>query len=96
MSKKNKKSKATSIKPCPFCNSQDPEKYSLQEFGQTRQIVCMTCGSFGPVAPTDAEALEKWNARIVSVVSKEVYDKMVKASEGKTLEDKDGKQRRNK
>jgi len=90
---KKKRKKATSIKPCPFCNSQNPEAYSLQEFGQTRQIVCMTCGSFGPVASTDADALAKWNARIVSVVSKDVYDKMVKASEGKTLEDKDGREK---
>jgi len=83
MSKKKNK-KPTTMKPCPWCNTQDPEKYAIHRVKQLRQILCTTCGAFGPAAKTDIEAMQKWNSRIVSIVPRDVYDKLVEASEKKS------------
>jgi hypothetical protein len=73
---------AVNIKPCAFCNNMDPKKYSVQTFGNLSQILCSGCGALGPAGNGDDEALEGWNTRFVSIVSKEEYDKIMEQTDG--------------
>jgi Lar family restriction alleviation protein len=47
-----------SLKPCPFCCSDD--LFTQAALG-CRQVVCETCEASGPTEETDEEAIEAWN-----------------------------------
>ncbi len=49
------------IKPCPFCGS-----LGVALVGSF--VRCGSCGAAGPYGYTDAEAVERWNARVAEVV----------------------------
>lgn len=50
---------------CPHCASDD---LLFEDFGWKARpswcVACVECEACGPVAPTRAEALKKWNRRI--------------------------------
>lgn len=46
------------IKPCPFCGSENLEVKGIN----TRFVRCERCGTYGPDAKSDEEAVRFWNA----------------------------------
>lgn len=54
-------------KPCPFCGSRKLEILRLirGDLKVCRQVEC-ECGAGGPLEPTTARAVAKWNRRAAS------------------------------
>ena len=52
----------TSLKPCPFCGSPDPQPIRETPSAYTI-VVCQECGAQGPSAKTPEEAIEAWKQR---------------------------------
>ena len=52
------------MKPCPFCGEQDDldASFALSSDG-AMNAGCMTCGSSGPIASSEKEAVTRWNHR---------------------------------
>lgn len=53
------------LKPCPFCgNTEDLEIYEEwpDATGISIKVICYDCEADGPVANTEEEAIEAWNA----------------------------------
>ncbi len=50
----------TELKPCPFCGSKEVE---MQGNSHHSWVVCDNCSTEGPVAPSQDEAVERWNER---------------------------------
>jgi len=47
---------------CPFCGKTDSE-VTLAEFeGHKRHVECFGCGAKGPLAETEDQAVDLWNA----------------------------------
>jgi Lar family restriction alleviation protein len=53
------------LKPCPFDSSVslNVETEYIQFMGWRCCVVCLYCGTRGPLMTTDQEAIETWNRR---------------------------------
>ena len=55
----------TTLKPCPFCGfSMTDTTDTVKEGEMGRRVVCLTCGTWGPVSPTKNLARRDWNKRV--------------------------------
>lgn len=52
---------STSIVPCRFCLCHDVEL--AHGVGQQYWAQCVQCSARGPIAPTTADAVERWNVQ---------------------------------
>ena len=53
--------------PCPFCKSSNLSKHKADYNLPTINIVCETCGTWGPDATDFNTAEELWNARRIEL-----------------------------
>lgn len=82
-------SNTVSVKNCPFCSNADGEKIRIMEIGNSLAVVCMQCGSIGPIADAEDAAIDRWNTRTTAVISQEVYDRLVEEANGEDEESQD-------
>ena len=49
------------LKPCPFCGKD--RLYVHQDSAEEFIILCLKCGTTGPISPTEQQAIDAWNKR---------------------------------
>ena len=54
----------TGLKPCPFCEDEMLTcACENTEHGKEYSVFCSTCGTSGPTANSESDAIELWNSR---------------------------------
>ena len=54
----------TGLKPCPFCEDEMlTSACEDTEHGKEYSVFCSTCGTSGPTANSESDAIELWNSR---------------------------------
>jgi hypothetical protein len=48
--------------PCPFCGAPGPHPTTV--INLVWRVQCLPCGALGPVAASEAGAVERWNWRL--------------------------------
>ncbi len=54
---------STTIKPCPFCGSDDLEVCAPDDVFDHWYVSCNRCTSFGPPSQSEDDATKRWNQR---------------------------------
>lgn len=55
---------ADTIKPCPFCGSEDVTiDYVMTPTGRCINVLCCDCTACGPMVGAEPEAIAAWNQR---------------------------------
>ena len=50
-------------RPCPFCGGDQTTTWHIGHYIKPWVVECWDCNAQGPHAETEAEAVDKWNAR---------------------------------
>jgi len=71
------------VNDCPYIHDVVVEpKLEIRQFGEgVYAMMCMRCGSVGPMSYSIEEAIKRWNNRTFVVIDKENYERLLNESE---------------